>query len=332
MTTIVATCPSIIGRLSMTRTAASLFVAGVAVIALLAPAHAQSSRTFVSAASGNDANDCSRPTPCRTFQGAHDKTNSDGEITVLDPGGYGAVTISKSISLVNDGVGEASVLVSGGATGITVNAPAAGYVNLRGITIQGIGFGGGTGLHFTTGFSLTMTNCVVRNHTGGGIEFAPNATSHLALEDTLVADNGGDGINVFPSGAGAVNVELSRVEMYNNSFDGLLVQGGLSTGTISATVADSVAAGNNRNGFYAFSSAGHAATSLLVTRSVSAHNSVGVNVEGPPATLRVGQSLVTGNKTTWFVKSGGLLRSYGDNALDGNDDGDPAIPTVIVKK
>src|ERR687886_583519 len=87
-----------------------------------APAEAQLARTFVSNANGNDANDCSRNTPCRTFQRAHDNTLANGEITVLDPGGYGAVTITKSIGIINDGVGEAGVLVSGGANGITINA------------------------------------------------------------------------------------------------------------------------------------------------------------------------------------------------------------------
>src|SRR5262245_61723968 len=89
-----------------------------------APAHAQLARTFVSAADGNDVNDCNRNTPCRTFQAAHDKTLGSGEITVLDPGGYGAVTITKAISIINDGVGEAGVLVSGGLNGITINATA----------------------------------------------------------------------------------------------------------------------------------------------------------------------------------------------------------------
>src|SRR5262249_31392819 len=120
------------------------------VVALLAlsslPAKAQLAHTFVSAASGNDANNCDRPTPCRTFQRAHDNTLAAGEITVLDPGGYGAITISRAISITNDGVGEAGVLVSGGGTGITVNASASDTVNLRGLTIQGIGFGGGNGI------------------------------------------------------------------------------------------------------------------------------------------------------------------------------------------
>src|SRR6266849_4039309 len=151
-----------------------------------APAQAQLSRTAVSAARGNDANNCDVATPCRTFQVAHDKTNDQGEITVLDPGGYGSLTITKSISIVNDGVGEASILVSAGATGLTINAGAGGYVNLRGITIQGIGFGGGNGLKFNSGFSLTMENCVIRNHTGDGIFFSPNASSNLSVSNTLV--------------------------------------------------------------------------------------------------------------------------------------------------
>src|SRR5437016_2861744 len=120
----------------------------------IAPAQAQLARTFVSAASGNDINDCNRLTPCRTFQAAHDKALANGEITVLDPGGYGAVVISKTISIINDGVGEAGVLVSGGATGITIAAGASDAVSLRGLTVKGIGFGGGNGIVFTSGKSL----------------------------------------------------------------------------------------------------------------------------------------------------------------------------------
>jgi hypothetical protein len=67
-----------------------------------APAHAQLARTYVSSVNGNDANDCNRLTPCRTFQVAHNKTLPNGEITVLDPGGYGAVTITRNISIIND--------------------------------------------------------------------------------------------------------------------------------------------------------------------------------------------------------------------------------------
>src|SRR5262245_37930396 len=88
-------------RHSMTRVTSALFPSSLLALGLVGtPAQAQSSRTHVSAANGNDANDCSRGTPCRTFQAAHDKTLADGEITVLDPGGYGGMIISKSISIV----------------------------------------------------------------------------------------------------------------------------------------------------------------------------------------------------------------------------------------
>src|SRR5262245_15691529 len=205
------------------------------------PAQAQLARTFVSAATGNDANDCNRPTPCRTFQRAHDAAFDQGEVTVLDTGGYGAVTIRKSISIVSE-VGEASLLVSGGATGITINAPNA-YVNLRGLTIQGIGFGGGTGLQFNSGFALTITNCVIRNLTGDGIVFFPNGTAQLTVASTLIADNGGNGIlHNGAAGANAVRIDLDRVEVRNNSSIGVRLLG--VTGGLHTSIADSVISGN----------------------------------------------------------------------------------------
>src|SRR6266851_2303090 len=180
----------------------------------VASAQAQLVRTCVSMAKGNDANsasNCHCTTPCRTFATAAANTLADGEITVLDPGDYGGVNILRSISINNDSGGEASITVSGGTTGIIVNAPnGAGYVNLRGISIQGVGFGGGTGLVFNTGFSLTMTNCVVRNHTGNGISFFPSASSNLSVSNTLVADNGQNGISVIPSGSGTVKAVFTR--------------------------------------------------------------------------------------------------------------------------
>src|SRR5215472_5258026 len=141
----------------------SLLALGVSV----SPGHAQQARSFVSGL-GNDGNapNCNRTTPCRTFQVAHDNTLANGEITVLDPGSYGGVIINRNISIINDGVGEAGALVSGGVNGITINAPADAAVTLRGLTIKGIGFGGGNGIVFNTGAFLSIENCVIRNLTG----------------------------------------------------------------------------------------------------------------------------------------------------------------------
>src|SRR5204863_8641456 len=89
------------------------FIGMLLVPAMLASlAHAQATRTWVSG-TGEDANPCSRVAPCKTFAGAIHKITVGGEISVLDPGGYGAVTITKSISITNDGAGEASILAPG---------------------------------------------------------------------------------------------------------------------------------------------------------------------------------------------------------------------------
>src|ERR1700720_3553026 len=96
----------------------ALFVAGLAI----APAHAQATRTWVSGV-GDDANPCSRTAPCKTWPGAISKTAAGGEIDALDPGGFGAVTITKAMTLAADGA-LASTLVSAGASGITISAGA----------------------------------------------------------------------------------------------------------------------------------------------------------------------------------------------------------------
>src|SRR5262249_9234662 len=84
----------------------------------MTPAQAQATRTWVSGV-GDDANPCSRTAPCKTFAGAIFKTAPSGEINVLDPGGFGAVTITKSITISSEGF-EAGVLVSG-TNGIVVS-------------------------------------------------------------------------------------------------------------------------------------------------------------------------------------------------------------------
>jgi hypothetical protein len=102
-----------------------------------APANAQATRTWVSGV-GDDANPCSRTAPCKTFAGAISKTAAFGEINVLDPGGFGAVTITKSISIRSDHI-EAGVLVSG-TNGIVVSLPAA----TDRVLLEGLAWGRGS--------------------------------------------------------------------------------------------------------------------------------------------------------------------------------------------
>ena len=276
----------------------SCFVALTATLSALAvpiaPAHAQLARTFVSSF-GSDTNDCNRLTPCRTFQRAHDNTLSAGEITVLGPGGYGTVTITKAISIINDGIGEAGILVSGGSNGVTVVAAATDAVSLCGLTIKGIGFGGGNGIAFNTGATLTIENCAIRTLTGTafkgfGVVFQAAVSSHLAMLNTIVADNSNDGVHVEPTLAASVRATFTRVQVVNNGSDGLLFSGTGSTGTINAVVEDSIAAKNGSVGFEVFSGAQLA--SVMVIRSIAAHNAIGISSGGAAAIFRIGHGFL----------------------------------------
>ena len=317
----------------MTRLAVTSLAALVALHLYAGPAAAQLTTTFVSEARGDNANPCTFVAPCRGFQAAHDHTLSDGQITVLDPGSYGPINITKSISVVNDGIGEASIPVSGGLTGISVNAPAGGgYVNIRGITVQGIGFGGGTGLRFNSGFALTISNCVFRNLTQDGVVLFSSNDALVSVSDTLMNDNGRYGIEILNTGGSKLKVTLTRIEASHNSFGGVFVNGENAGSVVSATVSDSVVSGNLGQGLFA-RSIGAGTANLMVLNSVASYNFTDILAQGTNATVRIGQSGITGNiSESWDNSSGpAKVLSYGDNYVDGNGDGDPAPPSIARK-
>jgi hypothetical protein len=149
----------------------------ISVIASL-PAQAQRARVFVSV-NGNDANPCTALSPCRTFQAAHDAVLPGGEISVLDTGGYQPLTITKAISIVAVGI-EASIATPSGVNAITINAGPTDKVSLRGLTLDGAGLGL-NGILFTSGQSLTVEDCVVRNVTNEGLAFVSGVTTMQTL-------------------------------------------------------------------------------------------------------------------------------------------------------
>ena len=161
------------------------------VVGFSTAAHAQT-RTWVSGV-GNDANPCSLTAPCKTFAGAISKTAAGGEINVLDPGGFGAVTITKSITIRSDHI-EAGVLVSG-TNGIIVNAAPTDKVVLEGLDIEGLG----TGIHgvnVLAGKEVYIIRCSIRHFTQNGVNVASSTNGgHAFINDSLIAFNAG-GVNV----------------------------------------------------------------------------------------------------------------------------------------
>src|SRR5277367_3948938 len=157
-----------------------LLICAALLLALqVSASHAQATRTWVSGL-GDDVNPCSRTAPCKTFAGAISKTAAGGEISVLDPGGFGAVTITKAITIDGGGGQVASVLVSG-TNGIVVSAGAGHTVTLRNLRINGLAgtpTGGLNGVQFLSGAALHIENCFIFGFTQNAINI--NTTSSSA--------------------------------------------------------------------------------------------------------------------------------------------------------
>jgi hypothetical protein len=165
--------------------------AAAILIASVPEASAQASRTWVSGV-GDDVNPCSRTAPCKTFAGAISKTAAGGEINCLDPAGYGAVNITKSISIVCTGT-LGSVLVAG-TNGIIVNVTANDTVLLDGIELEGL-TSGLDGVRVIVSGRTTIRNVTIRNFLGHGVNMVGTAGARVFLDNVALLHNGG-GLNL----------------------------------------------------------------------------------------------------------------------------------------
>jgi hypothetical protein len=286
---------------------------------ILIPDIACAQRVFVSA-QGSDTSPCSFAQPCRTFQHAHDVVAAKGEIDVLDPAGYGVLTITKSISI--QGHGFAGISVPATNAGIHVVGAAADAVHLNGLLIDGAGVGS-YGIVFDSGSYLTVENCIVRNVTTHGLWFLSVAgltsSQSFTVSNSYFNDNGGDGIHITTESAGPVRATIDRTALSHNHGDGLFVDGSSGTGSLTVAVTDSVAA-SNAVGFYVQSASGQSDARLLLTHSLAANNVTGVQSFGTNATLWLAQSTVMGNTDAFLAGVGSVMNSFGDNYFAANFD------------
>jgi hypothetical protein len=149
----------------MIRQFAILITLAITLFITSSAVQAQIQRTFVSG-TGNDANNCQRTTPCRTFQRAHDVTTAGGEVVALDSAGYGSITITKSITISGEGF-RAAVTSVGAGHGVTINAPGATVI-LRELTIYGNNTGT-VGVQVNDAAAIYIERSVITNFTFDGI-------------------------------------------------------------------------------------------------------------------------------------------------------------------
>lgn len=302
-------------------------IGGVALMLALhaAPAAAQANRTFVSG-HGSDNNGCSLAAPCRSFQHAHDLTNASGEIAVLDTAGYGPVNITKAISIINQSGVEAGVTPAGGGLdGITINAGSSDVVNLRGLTLLGLGTGA-NGINFISAAVVNIQNCVIRGFGTHGIYAQPTVASTLTVTDTILSDNF-SGAFVEPNAAVPMLVSFERVQILNNSLTGLTIASAYAGGAVHGTVGDSLISGN---GTGISTGSGAVRLSLTVVGSKILNNGTGLLI-AQTSTMNLAQSTVSGNTThgyNVFSGYGSFLNSYGNNFItDTNNQGTPTTVT-----
>jgi hypothetical protein len=274
-------------------------------------AFAVANRTFVSG-NGSDANPCSLSAPCRSFAGALAQTSPGGEIAVLDTAGYGAVTITQAVSIINEEGVEAGITVTSG-DGVTINAGPSDVVNLRGLTV--VGAGGTNGVTLNSGRALNIQNCVIRGFsTGQGLNLVPTAGTDINVSNTIASGNS-FGIVLSPSGTAiTVTASFEQVQAIHNGLDGFSIFGAFMTGSLRAIAADSLAIGNGLNGFASGSTSGKAPTIFTLANSKAANNGNGV-VSGDNAAIFLNGSTVSGNSAGFVVEAGGVINSYGNNAV-----------------
>jgi hypothetical protein len=296
----------------MRRIALFILLAGfLAPVLLSAPAYAQATRTWVSGVGDDMSVSCSRTAPCKTFAAAISLTDTNGEINCIDPGGFGTLTINKSITI--DCTGTFGGIVAAGANGITINLTATPdplkSVVLRGLNINGAGSAGQAGLRGVSILSatlVTLDNVVISNFVQQGVADVRTAPGRLFIKNSMVRNNAGVGILAF--GASGTNVSIENTHSINNAL-------GLATG-----------AGN----------------AVKITRSVFSGNSTGIEADAggvvgvDKTTVNFnGIGLQTGG-TIWFSETdisfnsagiSGPTISFGDNKIYSNSIAGTA-PTV----
>ena len=271
-------------------------------------------RTFV-ASTGSNANPCSIAAPCRDFAYAITQTSVGGEVIVLDSAGYGAVAITKSVSIIAPAGIYAGISVSSG-DGVTVNAPAA-IVVLRGLSINGQG--GDRGISLQAAARLRVENCVISGmHIAGISHTAAAPDAELIVLDTIVRDNGGSGITLF---ANVGSLVLDHVRSEHNGGNGVSITPSVGSIGALATITDSVFTHNEGDGIGADSVSG-ATITLLVDRSVLSHNGQNgfraASGTGGSAVAAVSRNAINDNGGNGISMQGIVSGAVSDNVVKRN--------------
>jgi hypothetical protein len=297
-------------------------------LGLTTMAYGQATRTWVSGV-GDDANPCSRTAPCKTFAGAISKTAAGGEISVLDPGGFGAVNITKSITL--NGAGTLASILFSGTNGVIVNGSGI-IVNLVDISLNGgtPTSPGVNGVRIIAAASVSIDGCDIFNFSAAGVADERTVAGSLQIRRTRIHNSipfGGVlsrfGIKIQPS-AGVVNNDLlvDNVAVFghpNNSSTGIFVSGGGLASITRSTVqtCDRGIAADN--------------ATISINNTSVFRNGNGVRAV-PNGIINLTECLITSNTVNGTQFAGGTINSFGNNRIIGNTGNNGAGVTPVAEQ
>jgi hypothetical protein len=268
-----------------------------------APAYAQT-RTWVSA-TGDDGFPCSRTAPCKTFAGALIKTAAGGEISVMDSGGFGQVTINKAITI--NGEGNLAHILASGGTGINIAAGVSDQVIIRNLSINGAG-GGNNGIFISSG-NVTIDKCLIYGFTTGffggvGINVAGSSSiTQVDIRDTDIA-NVSHGVLGQTSGSSVV-MGLDNVRINNAT--------GIGVAALSNNVFISVRNSFVRNAASSGISTSGGAAVINVVGSTLVNNGTAVNAAGSGSTIRLSDVSMFDNNTGLAISNGATIATAANN-------------------
>ncbi len=295
--------------------ALQVFAVLVFTCAFASIANAQATRTWVSGV-GDDVNPCSRTAPCKTFAGAISKTADCGEINALDPGGFGAVTITKSITI--DGTGTMASILASLTTGVIVNAPADKKITLRGLSINGA-CNGIRGINFISGKELNVEDCVIFRFANEGILVnLTNSGAALNVRNSVIRDNVGDGISTVTSSASlGITTTLEHVSLIGNG-NGLHARSGSRV-----TARSCVFSNNTANGIFGDAVAANFVNVFVWDSQISVNGGAGVksgNAGNVGVTgITIGQNQIDRNVGNGVsITAPGIVNTFTNNSILGN--------------
>lgn len=297
------------GRLTL-----SIFSTITFIFACSVMTQAQATRTWVSGV-GDDVNPCSRTAPCKTYAGAISKTAKDGEISTLDPGGFGTLTITKSITVNGGGAGQGygsvlAALTTGFIINITDPADIRKAVRLNWLDINGAS-SGTDGVRMIAGLALHIENSNIDGFTGDGVEvtIATATVAEVYMKNVAIRNCVGDGVRLTNNaGGGLVLATLENVQMNNMGGDGLEAAS-RSRVTLKDCMISTMSNGAGVR------TSGTADVEATIDSSTMTYSLSAVRVD--LGTARVSNCVITGN-TNGLHNVGGTLKTFGSNRVDGN--------------